>query len=57
MTENDNALMQGIEKIANSKKVKEACEPQVSYHRNIGETEILRVLYAQKLLLDALEQI
>ncbi len=57
MTDNESALMEGIEKIANSEQVKNACEPNCLYHSKISSGEILRVLYAQKLLLEENEKV
>ena len=56
MTDDSLALLEGIEKLANHPKVIKACEPNVLSHKQIGQSEIIRVLYAQKLLLEENER-
>jgi hypothetical protein len=57
MTDTDReAFIKGITDLANSDKVKKACVPNVMYHSNLDQSEVLRVLYAQKILLDGVDE-
>ncbi len=56
MTDNEQALIEGIEKIANNPKVMDLCEPKVTSHKYLSRNDVLRVLYAQKLLLEEAEK-
>lgn len=54
MTEVEQAIIDGIQKLANHDKVIQMCEPNVSYHTTITENVVLRVLTAQKLIREGL---
>lgn len=49
------AYIEGIKQIANSKQIKQACEPNVMWHEDIKDGQVLRVLHACKLLQDNLK--
>lgn len=55
MTDNDKSFIEALLKIANSKQVKELCEPHIMWHEDIKENLILRVLYSMKLLEDTMD--
>jgi len=57
MTDEDReAFIKGITDLANSEKVKRECEPNLMYHGSVTQSQVLRVLYAQKILMEEHEK-
>lgn len=57
MNDISSAFIDAIKTLANHKPLVEACEPNVCWHEDIKENEVVRVLTAHKLLNDQIQQI
>lgn len=55
-SEDSVAYIEALKTIANTKQVKELCEPHVMSHEDIKSHHIVRLLYARKLLEDTREK-